>query len=68
MTISTPNGGTGFTATANLPPNSIASFTINHAGSKYVVPPLITFVGGGGFDASAVGTVRTGGVISFKWW
>ena len=64
ISITTPAGGTGFTATANLPATSIASFTINNAGSKYAVAPLITFVGGGGSGASAVGVVGAGGSIT----
>ncbi len=60
----TPPATTITTPTANIPPNSNASFTINNAGSNYVVAPLIIFVGGGGSGASAVGTVGTGGIIS----
>ena len=65
ITITTPNGGTGFSATANLPPTSIASFTISNAGSNYAIPPLITFVGGGGSGASAVGTVSSGSITGY---
>jgi hypothetical protein len=64
ISITTPAGGTGFTATANLPATSIASFTINNAGSNYAVAPQITFVGGGGSGASAVGVVGAGGSIT----
>ena len=64
ITITTPVGGVNFSATANLSPTSIASFSINNAGSHYVIPPQITFVGGGGSGASAVGTVGAGGAIT----
>ena len=64
ISITTPNGGTGFTATANLPATSIASFTINNAGSNYAVAPQITFVGGGGSGATAIGVVGSGGSIT----
>ena len=65
ITITNPNGGTGFSATAVLAPTSIASFTINNAGSNYTIPPLITFVGGGGSGASAVGTVSGGSITGY---
>jgi hypothetical protein len=63
-TTVSPSGGTGLTV--NIVDNgsgSVASVTINSAGTGYAINDVITITGGGGDATIAVLTITAGGVI-----
>ena len=51
--------------TLNISPVAISStVTITNAGAGYVVPPIITFVGGGGSGATATASIHASGIVT----
>ena len=50
-------GGTGATATAVSPNNTVDSITINDGGEGYTSAPVVEITGGGGNGAIAVATI-----------
>jgi YHYH protein len=52
--------GIGAVATASVSSGKISSITVNNGGSGYYQPPVVLFVGGGGYGAQACATVNNG--------
>ncbi len=63
-------GGHGATATATIQGGKIVSISVVNGGSGYIVPPTISFMGGGGGmggaggGATAQATVNSGGAVT----
>lgn len=51
-------------ATAGISGGSVTTISVNDQGDEYYVPPIVSFIGGGGSGASATATIAANGAIS----
>jgi hypothetical protein len=69
ITIDSPNSLTflvgGATATATISAGAVTAVTLVYGGTGYLTAPTITFVGGGGTNASVTAIVANGAVTGF---
>ena len=64
VSITSPNLGSGFSASAVFAPTTIASLVITNGGINYFLNvPTLSITGGGGSGASATAVINTSGNI-----